>query len=84
MSSAEPTEPAEGRLDLTATEPCRVAVRLPAGVAQAFVLIDTNDAGSLRAVAPRAASHPGPACVKPSVARLLPAMSAEVVGMSRV
>jgi hypothetical protein len=37
-------EPAEGRLDLTATEPSRVAVRLPAGVTQAVVLFDGRGA----------------------------------------
>jgi hypothetical protein len=47
-------EPAEGRLDLTATEPCRVAVRLPAGVTQALVLIGANGAGSPHAEAPGA------------------------------
>ena len=47
-------EPADGRLDLTATSPCRVAVRLPAGVSQALVLIGPNDPGGPLAIAPRA------------------------------
>jgi hypothetical protein len=32
-------EPADGRVDLTATEPCRVALRLPTGATQAIVLV---------------------------------------------
>jgi hypothetical protein len=34
-------EPATGRLDLTATEPARLSVRLPAGVTEAIAVLDT-------------------------------------------
>lgn len=49
-------EPAEGRLDLTASETCQVAIRLPDGASQALVVWSAQEAS-----APRVAAVPAQA-----------------------
>jgi hypothetical protein len=44
-------EPAAGRLDLTATAPCHVAIRLPAGVSQALALLASPNSSDPTATA---------------------------------